>query len=79
MNCRTTKNRRVPDLRGRADCRPGPETDALKTHKKGLMQQLFPATAKPDPASASPNSKNAGEWEVTHWKICAQPISTATF
>ena len=30
--------------------------EALKTHKKGLMQQLFPAKAKPNPASASPNS-----------------------
>ena len=31
--------------------------DALKTHKKGLMQQLSPAKAKPSPASASPNSE----------------------
>ena len=34
--------------------------NALKTHKKGLMQQLFPAKAKPNPASAFPNSKDAG-------------------
>lgn len=34
--------------------------DALKTHKNGLMQQLFPAKAKPNPASASPSSKTPG-------------------
>ena len=27
----------------------GQKLDALKTHKKGLMQQLFPAKAKPSP------------------------------
>ncbi len=39
--------------------------EALKAHKKGLMQQLFPpARAKPPLACASPSSANAGPWEV---------------
>ena len=35
----------------------GRKLDALKTHKKGLMQQLFPGT----PTSSSAGMKNAGE------------------
>ena len=34
----------------------GRKVEALKAHKRGLMQQLFPAKAKPAPAFASPSS-----------------------
>ena len=36
------------------------KVNALKTHKKGLMQQLFPREGETQPASASPNSKTPG-------------------
>jgi type I restriction enzyme S subunit len=37
--------------------------DALKTHKKGLMQQLFPAEGETVPRLRFPEFENAGEWE----------------
>lgn len=36
--------------------------DALKTHKKGLMQQLFPAEGETVPKRRFPEFRNKGEW-----------------
>lgn len=36
--------------------------DALKTHRKGLMQQLFPREGETQPSLRFPEFKNAGEW-----------------
>lgn len=38
--------------------------DALKTHKKGLMQQLFPREGETVPRLRFPEFRGAGEWEV---------------
>jgi type I restriction enzyme S subunit len=38
--------------------------DALKTHKKGLMQQLFPREGETQPRLRFPEFKNAGEWDA---------------
>jgi type I restriction enzyme, S subunit len=40
------------------------KVDALKTHKKGLMQQLFPRAGETQPRLRFPEFQNAGEWEV---------------
>lgn len=40
------------------------ELDALKTHKKGLMQQLFPREGETQPRLRFPEFQNAGEWVV---------------
>ena len=37
--------------------------DMLKAHKKGLMQQLFPAEGENLPILRFPEFRNAGEWE----------------
>jgi restriction endonuclease S subunit len=37
--------------------------DALRTHKKGLMQQLFPREGETQPSLRFPEFQNAGEWE----------------
>ncbi len=37
---------------------------ALKTHKKGLMQQLFPREGETQPRLRFPEFQNAGEWSV---------------
>lgn len=37
--------------------------DALKVHKKGLMQQLFPLDGETVPKLRFPEFKDAGEWE----------------
>lgn len=39
--------------------------DALKNHKKGLMQQLFPAPGETTPSLRFPEFRDAGEWENT--------------
>lgn len=39
--------------------------DELKAHKKGLMQQLFPAEGKTVPALRFPEFQNTGEWQQT--------------
>ena len=38
--------------------------DALKTHKKGLMQQLFPHEGETQPRLRFPEFQNAGKWEL---------------
>ena len=40
------------------------KVDALKTHKKGLMQQLFPREGETQPRLRFPEFQNAREWEV---------------
>lgn len=37
--------------------------NALKTHKKGLMQQLFPREGETQPRLRFPEFQNAGDWE----------------
>ena len=38
------------------------QLDALKAHKQGLMQQLFPREGEPRPRIRFPEFQNAGEW-----------------
>ena len=40
--------------------------NALKTHKKGLMQQLFPREGETQPRLRFPEFQTAPEWEVRH-------------
>jgi type I restriction enzyme S subunit len=42
----------------------GQKLDALKAHKKGLMQQLFPAEGETVPKLRFPEFRSAGEWEI---------------
>jgi|CZKV01.1.fsa_nt_gi type I restriction enzyme S subunit len=42
----------------------GQKLDALKTHKKGLMQQLFPRAGETVPRLRFPEFQDAGEWVV---------------
>jgi type I restriction enzyme, S subunit len=39
------------------------KNDALKAHKKGLMQQLFPAEGETVPQLRFPEFRDAGDWE----------------
>jgi type I restriction enzyme S subunit len=43
----------------------GRKLDALRIHKKGLMQQLFPREGETQPRIRFPEFQNAGEWELT--------------
>lgn len=40
------------------------KVDALKTHKKGLMQQMFPREGETQPRLRFPEFQNAGDWEA---------------
>ncbi len=40
------------------------QLEALKAHKKGLMQQLFPRDGETTPRLRFPEFRDAGEWEV---------------
>ena len=40
------------------------KVDALKTHKKGLMQQLFPREGETQPRLRFPEFRDAGEWKI---------------
>ena len=40
------------------------KVDALKTHKKGLMQQLFPREGETQPRLRFPEFQDAGDWKV---------------
>jgi type I restriction enzyme, S subunit len=50
------------------------KVDALKTHKKGLMQQLFPREGETQPRLRFPEFQNAGEWKR---KLIGQLVSPA--
>jgi len=47
------------------------KVDALKTHKKGLMQQLFPREGETVPKLRFPEFRDGGEWEVKRLKHLA--------
>lgn len=51
------------------------KTDVLKTHKKGLMQQLFPLEGETVPRLRFPEFRNTGEWKTG---IVKDLISTVT-
>jgi type I restriction enzyme S subunit len=42
----------------------GRKLDALKSHKKGLMQELFPSEGEAQPRLRFPEFQNAGAWEL---------------
>lgn len=57
------------------------KVDALKTHKKGLMPQLFPREGETQPRLRFPEFQNAGEWEDdTLGAVCElyQPVTLSS-
>ena len=52
----------------------GRKVEALKAHKKGLMQQLFPREGETQPQLRFPDFQDAGEWEETHLGDYFDPI-----
>ena len=49
--------------------------DAFRTHKKGLMQQLFPAEGETTPCLRFPEFRNAGPWKVRTIEDLAKKIA----
>lgn len=54
------------------------KVNALKTHKKGLMQQLFPSEGETQPRLRFPEFQNAGEWKCKTLKDIAKITSGST-
>ena len=48
--------------------------DTLKTHKKGLMQQLFPRAGETTPRLRFAEFRDAGEWEAQTLKEISEPV-----
>jgi type I restriction enzyme, S subunit len=60
------EHKKIAECLGTLDDLMGAESqklDALKTHKKGLMQQLFPRAGETRPRLRFPRFQNAPEWE----------------
>lgn len=55
------------------------KVDALKTHKKGLMQQLFPREGETQPSLRFPEFRDAGEWEETRLGKIGELVSGLTY
>uniref|UniRef100_UPI003AF7C773 restriction endonuclease subunit S n=1 Tax=Thiolapillus sp. TaxID=2017437 RepID=UPI003AF7C773 len=61
---RTSGSVRVKASNGRSTRLQAKKVQALKQHKKGLMQQLFPAEGETTPHLRFPEFREAGAWEV---------------
>ena len=55
------------------------QLEALKAHKKGLMQQLFPREGETTPRLRFPEFRDAGPWEVKRLGDVYQFIPTNSF
>ncbi|MBX3496640.1 MAG: restriction endonuclease subunit S [Parvibaculum sp.] len=55
------------------------KVDALKSHKKGLMQQLFPREGETQPRLRFPEFQDAGEWEEVRLGKMGELISGLTY
>jgi len=63
----TAEQQKIADCLGSVDellAAQSRKVVALKTYKKGLMQQLFPREGETQPRIRFPEFQNAGEWEV---------------
>jgi type I restriction enzyme S subunit len=54
----------------------GRKVAALRTHKKGLMQQLFPCEGETQPRLRFPEFQDAGDWEEMNLADLAESISS---
>ncbi len=53
----------------------GRKVEALRAHKKGLMQQLFPQEGEAQPCLRFPEFEESGEWEERHFSSIVDLIS----
>ena len=63
---KTREQQKIADCLGSVDALIAAQAwkvNALKTHKKGLMQQLFPREGETQPRRRFPEFENAEEWE----------------
>ncbi|MEN0654076.1 MULTISPECIES: restriction endonuclease subunit S [Hyphobacterium] len=64
---RFSEQKKIADCLNSADAliaAQGRKVEALRVHKKGLMQQLFPQEGETQPRLRFPEFERAGDWEV---------------
>lgn len=74
---RLREQQKIADCLSSLDERIISETDklnALKTHKKGLLKQLFPAEGETTPKVRFPEFQDAGEWRKIQLSKIATPV-----
>lgn len=72
------EQRKIADCLGSLDdliAAHSAKLDALQDHKKGLLQQLFPAEGETTPALRFPEFEDAGEWREGRIRECAILVS----
>ncbi len=77
-NTSTTEQQKIADCLSSLDAVIAAEGDrlaALKDHKKGLMQHLFPAKDQTSPRLRFPEFEGTGDWEVKPLSHCIKLIS----
>jgi type I restriction enzyme S subunit len=57
----------------------GRKVEALKAHKKGLMQQLFPQEGETQPRLRFPEFEGAGEWKEVRLNTLGDLVSGLTY
>lgn len=57
----------------------GRKVEALKSHKKGLMQQLFPQEGETQPRLRFPEFESAGEWKEVRLNTLGELVSGLTY
>jgi type I restriction enzyme S subunit len=57
----------------------GRKLDALRIHKKGLMQQLFPREGETQPRLRFPEFQNAGEWNPVTFGALGLDVSDGNY
>lgn len=87
----TDEQQKIADCLGSLDeliAAQAQQVEALKIHKKGLMQQLFPRAGETQPHLRFPEFQNAGEWETdvlenvaafVNEKISLEQVSLETY
>ncbi len=76
------EQQKIADCLGSADALIAAQkskVDALKSHKQGMMEQLFPQVGETQPRARFPEFDGAGEWEEVRLNTLGDVISGLTY
>ncbi|WP_323002023.1 restriction endonuclease subunit S [Denitromonas sp.] len=77
-----SEQQKIADCLGSLDgliAAQGRKVEALKTYKRGLMQQLFPREGETRPRLRFPEFRDAPEWEETDLALLGELVSGLTY
>jgi type I restriction enzyme S subunit len=79
---KTDEQQKIADCLFSADAliaAQGRKVEALRAHKRGLMQQLFPQEGETQPRLRFPEFRNAGDWEEVSLRSMGDLVSGLTY